>query len=46
MKAERWDLVIRPDGKCRAERNGVAITGWCKNAMTCVDSVRKRDSKK
>lgn len=39
-----FNLVIRErDGKCRAERNGKPITGWCRNAMKALNAVRRKE---
>lgn len=37
------DLQIRlRDGKCRGIRDGLPVTGWCKNAINVLEAVRRR----
>lgn len=39
-----FNLVIRQsDGKCRGERYGQPVSGWCRDAMAVIDSVRRKE---
>jgi hypothetical protein len=40
---EAWDLRIRKNGDCRAERHGKPLTGWCKTIDGMFAALKRKE---